>query len=101
MADIIKVNTNRLGTDAGEVRSNIQLIEKQIAELRTHSRTLDAMWDGPGSEAFKASFESDIVAMEEIVKTLRAINRYEDNARTKYDKCEEEVSSLVNQIKVR
>ncbi|MBR0373659.1 MAG: WXG100 family type VII secretion target [Mogibacterium sp.] len=101
MADIIKVNTKRLGTDAAEIRNNIREIEKQIASLRTHSSVLDGMWDGPSSEAFKMSFASDITALETVVSTLKAINNYEDNAKVKYDRCEQEVSALVNQIRVR
>ena len=101
MADIIKVNTRRLGTDADEFRNNIRDIESHIASLRTHSSVLDGMWDGPSSEAFKLSFASDITALEAIVSTLKGINNYEDNAKTKYDRCEQEVSALVNQIRVR
>lgn len=101
MADKIKVNTNRLDTDLKEFGDNIKAIQKAITDLRNHNRALDAMWDGQASEAFKQNFEADIKAMEEMVKTLEGINRYEDNARTKYNNCENKVGDLVNQIHVR
>ncbi|MBR3200974.1 MAG: WXG100 family type VII secretion target [Mogibacterium sp.] len=101
MADLIKVNTNRLDTDLKEFGDHIKAIQKAITDLRNHNRVLDGMWDGPASEAFKINFESDIKAMEEVVKTLEGINRFEENARTKYNNCESKVGDLVNQIHVR
>ena len=101
MADLIKVNTNRLKTDASTIKDHISSIEKEIEDLRGHNTTLDAMWDGPSSEAFKAAFEADITALEQMVKSLKSLNNYEDNARDKYDDCERKVSDLVNQIKVK
>lgn len=101
MADLIKVNTNRLDTDAREFGDYIKAIIRKIADLRSHNATLDGMWDGPASEAFKMNFEADIKALEQMVKTLEGINRYEDNAKTKYNNCEQKVGDLVNQIRVR
>ncbi len=101
MADLIKVNTNRLDTDLKEFGDHIKAIRDSINSLRDHNRTLDGMWDGIASETFKANFEADIKSLEEVVKTLEGINHYEDNARTKYNKCEQKVADLVNQIHVR
>lgn len=101
MADLIKVNTNRLKTDASTIKGHIDSIIKEIADLRTHNSALDAMWDGPSSEVFKANFEADIKALEEMIKSLKSLNEYEDYARDKYDDCEQKVADLVNQIKVK
>ena len=101
MADLIKINTNRLKGDVSEIKSHIRSIRKQIADLRQHNTALDAMWDGPSSEAFKASFGNDIAALEAILEALDSMNGYEDNARVRYDECENKVADLVNQIKVR
>ena len=101
MADLIKVNTSRLKTDASDIRGHIKSIKKEIQDLKSHRAALDAMWDGESSEAFKAAFSADIKALEEIVKSIESLNGYEDNARQKYDECENRVGDLVNQIKVR
>ena len=101
MADLIKVNTSRLDSDLKEFGDHIKAIQKAIADLRDHNRVLDGMWEGPASETFKQNFEADIKALEEVVKTLDGINRFEDNARTKYNNCENKVADLVNQIHVR
>ena len=101
MADLIRVNTNRLDTDLKEFGDHIKAIQKSIADLRDHNRVLDGMWDGPASEAFKTGFAADIKALEEVVKMLEGINKYEENARSKYDRCEQKVGDLVDQIHVR
>ena len=101
MADIIKVNTNRLESDARQIGDHIKQIQRLIGNLRDHNRVLDGMWDGPASETFKMNLEADIKALEEVLKTLDGINRYEDNAKTKYNQCEQKVGDLVNQIHVR
>jgi WXG100 family type VII secretion target len=101
MADLIKVNTNRLKTDTSSIKGHISSIEKEIADLRRHNIALDAMWDGPSSETFKAAFEADIKSLEQMIASLKSLNEYEDNARDKYDDCERKVADLVNQIKVK
>ena len=56
MAEKIVVNTNRLGQDAESVETYIAKIKKQITEMKSSVSDLDAMWDGPSSEAFKKAF---------------------------------------------
>jgi WXG100 family type VII secretion target len=101
MADLIKVNTSRLNVDLGEIREHIRTIRTLFDDLKQHNSALDGMWDGPASEAFKTGFAADIKALEEVVKMLEGINKYEENARSKYDRCEQKVGDLVNQIHVR
>ena len=101
MADLIKVNTSRLKNDVADIRGHIKSIEKEIADLKVHNTALDAMWDGPSSEAFKAAFAEDIASLEQILKSVASLNDYEANARVKYDECERKVADLVDQIKVR
>ena len=100
MADLIKVNTNRLRNDASDVKTHIQAIRNRIVDLRAHAAALDAMWDGPSSDTFKMAFLSDIEALETIMASLDSMHEYEDLARQKYDECENKVADLVNQVHV-
>lgn len=101
MADKIKINTSRLKNDASEIKDHINAINKKVKDLRSHNAVLDGMWDGPSSETFKLAFESDITALETILGALGSLNEYEENARQRYDECEDKVADLVNQIKVK
>lgn len=100
MAEKIVVNTTKLGNDAQSVGTYIANIKKQIGEMKNSVSELDAMWDGPSSEAFKKAFQQDMKAMGEIIKGLEDIKNYEDTAKKKYEKCENKVSSLISEIKV-
>ena len=101
MADLIKVNTNRLEADLNSIGDDIKAIKNLVVALRDHNRALDGMWDGGANDTFKINFEAHIKALEEAVKTLDSINRFEDNAKNKYNQCEQKVGDLVNQIHVR
>ena len=100
MAEKIVVNTNRLGQDAESVETYIAKIKKQITEMKSSVSDLDAMWDGPSSEAFKKAFQQDMKAMNVIIKGLEGLHKYEDTAKRKYEDCEKKVSSLISEIKV-
>ena len=96
----IKVNTSRLNTDAETVAGLLQGIKTGLSDMKEQVNQLDAMWDGPGSEAFKKAFWDDMDAMAEAVKNLDSMQAYERNAKTKYESCEQKVGAIVAGIRV-
>lgn len=100
MANQIAVNTVKLGNDASDISAHIANIVKKIDEMQTSVSDLDAMWDGPSSEAFKKVFAQDMKAMKEIINGLKDVNQYESNAKSKYEACERQVSNLISAIKI-
>ena len=99
-ANIIRVNTNRLHNDAEQVNACINNMKSEMKKLKESSAQLDAMWDGPSSEAFKAAFADDLAALNTILGNLQKIYSYENTAKTKYEACENKVSSFVASIRV-
>ena len=95
----IKINTNSLNADAGSVAESIAAIESSIQQLKNEYAAIDSMWDGPASEVFKAVYTDDIGELEENVRELRKLNGFENNARVKYDNCENRVGSIVASVK--
>lgn len=100
MINYIKVNTNRLSTDADTVAGMISGIKSELNGMKQNVAQLDGMWDGPSSEAFKKAFQDDMNAMETIVKNLESIHSYEVNAKSKYESCENRVGGIVAGIRV-
>lgn len=100
MADKIKINTARLGTDAERVNNYITKIEQEITNMKESVSQLDRMWDGPSREAFKKAFADDMNAIASLVNSLKSIWTYGTNAKTEYEKCEQKVSSLISEIQV-
>ena len=99
MEDMIKANTSRLGSDVTDIQGRIEEMEKKLADLKEHSVALNAMCDGLDAQEIKAAMGEDISALESMIKQLRALNEYEEYARTQYDECESKVGDLVSQIR--
>ena len=96
---IIKINTNSLNTDACSIADSISAIEGAIQQLKNEYTALDSMWDGPTSEVFKAVYMDDIESLTENIQELRKLNRFESDARVKYDHCENRVGSIIASVK--
>lgn len=95
MGNFIKANTDRQNGDAEDFAGLIRSIKTELDNLRQSVSHLDAMWDGPGSEAFKAAIQDDINGMEAVLENLGNIHSYETNAKTKYESCERKVGTIV------
>lgn len=100
MSDYIKVNTGAINRDAGTIAESIKSMKKTAASLKDAMQQLDEMWDGPSSEAFKASFHQDREGLEGIIKGLDEVYKYGTEAKSKYDSCEGKVADLISQIRV-
>ena len=99
MADIIKVNTGKLSSDAQQVRRCAEQIRQKMELLTSYERQLDGMWDGIGSEAFKASFYEDLSLLTELAEKVERIYTFEENAKTQYETCEKKVEGIISALK--
>lgn len=86
MSESIKINTDRLRSDAADIKKHIEGIKKELEDLKEKSIK--------GDEEFPAEI------LEEAIQSLEAMNEYEINAAQKYEECERKVGDLVNQIKI-
>ena len=100
MSKQITINTNTLNREISALRSHLQAIEQDLGNMYSAVRRLDAMWEGPANEAFRAQFESDRKSMEELCKTIRQIIECMEFAKNKYNQCETNVESIVQSIRV-
>ncbi|MDO5410937.1 MAG: WXG100 family type VII secretion target [Lachnospiraceae bacterium] len=96
----IKINTNRLKTDADQIENVICSMEKKKEKLQAELEHLNSMWEGPAKESFTKAFRSDLKILDSVLKNLRTIQRYEVQSKEKYDNCENRVHELVSGIKV-
>ena len=99
-SDKIKINTGSLKSDAETIRANIAEMKKLMTDLQNSLTQLDAMWDGPTSEAFKSVFHSDVNALDRVISYLNEINKFEDKAKADYEKCERYVGEIISAIRV-
>lgn len=98
--DVIKVDTNRLNSDAGQIQNSIRRIETAMSNLKSSISQLDRMWDGPSSETFKHAFNNDMAALSSLLSNFRYIYNYEIDAKQKYEQCENRAINLVEGIHI-
>lgn len=100
MAKQIKIDTDRLNGDLNSIREKIDNIRGWLRNIEEQAAVLDGMWTGPGSEAFKAAFHSDIRALSTIISNLDDLNKYEDKACGRFRRCENKVREAVEELRV-
>ena len=96
----IEVNTNTLHSDVERVRGELKGLRADMQKLNEISGQLNAMWDGEAKAAFVAAVADDIRQLSELIGALEKYTGLTDTARTNYDKCEKNVSSIVSALKV-
>lgn len=100
MADIIEINTRTLANDIKEMETEVAKLRGEMAKAYNSVAELDAMWKGPANEEFRAAFQSDREAMEEMCRIIDGLIGYMENARNEYRRCEAAVSSEIDAIKI-
>ncbi len=100
MADRIRINTDRLGTDASRIQGYIGNIKKEIANMEQSVCALENMWEGSGRSAFHKAFWDDIQAIETAVRSMEELCAYNKNAKKQYETCDRKVASLIAEIRI-
>ena len=100
MATKIKINTNRLQSDAEQVNNCIAQMKAEMEKMQESVTRMDQMWDGDGSEAFKAAFASDMKMLSSMIQNLKKVYQFEQTAKSKYNSCEQKVAEMIHNIRV-
>lgn len=100
MVKKIKVNTDRLNNDAVQINECIHSMKNKSSSLEANVGQLNKMWKGDANKAFNEAFHEDIKALNEFIRELDKLHEKEVYAKTKYEKCESQVSDIISRIKV-
>ena len=92
------MNTDLLRRDESSVKSNVEKIRSELHVLEGQSEELDAMWDGAGSEVFKAQFHSDLDVLRQVIKELDKIYRFEEKSEKRFERYGRRVSDAVAEV---
>lgn len=96
----LKVNTDRMKGDSGDLTSRLNDARNQMKELSSAMETLLSYWDGPAKEAEQKVFQAEqenITQLFQLFKDL--IDELESDAIA-YVNCESEVADTVNALNV-
>ena len=56
MSQEIAVNTSTLASDTQDLQTQLDAVKRSMNQMYDAMQTLDAMWDGPANDAFRAQF---------------------------------------------
>lgn len=98
--EYFEVETNTLRQSAGEAEQGLSDMREKLRALTQSMTELDAMWDGPASETFRARFTEDCAVFQELCEALQDFINGVRDAAGEYDLCEDKVMEAVNAIQV-
>lgn len=96
----LEIETQRLQNDIDSLKGHLRAMRQTGDKMMASINALSAMWEGPAKNAFTAQFQSDyetLKSMEEVIDALIGNLEY---AKEQYDKCENNVASIINAIRV-
>lgn len=96
----IEVETEQLKRDTQELLENKQKAETVLNEMVGEIEALNAMWSGQANLAFRNQFNKDVILMKELLAKMQQLAECMDFASGEYAKCENEVKSLVDSIRI-
>lgn len=96
----IRINTGSLDQTRRELQAKLDKIKKDIEQISDDMNTLNSMWTGDAHQAFQQSVTADIQFLEGACDGIQSIIRYESNAVTEYNKCEQQVADIIAQIRI-
>lgn len=95
-----EVYTEKVAYLARSMQDKLEYIKNNQQKMFRAIEDLDNMWIGDSHDAFKAQYQSDDQSMKELCQLLGSIIDDVNDASRKYEECENNVRSLINNIRI-
>lgn len=96
----IEIDTDQLKRDTQELLENKQSAESVLNEMVQDIEELNTMWSGQANRAFRVQFSKDVQLMQELLEKMEKLAECMDFASAEYVRCEGEVKSMVDSIRI-
>lgn len=96
----IEIDTDQLKRDTQELLENKQKAESVLNEMVHEIEELNTMWSGRANMAFRSQFGKDVQLMQELLGKMQKLGECMEFAAEEYIRCESEVKTLVDSIKI-
>lgn len=96
----IEIETDQLRRDTQELLDNKKYAEVVLNEMVQDIEELNIMWSGKANLAFRNQFAKDVRLMNELLDKMQKLAECMEFASGEYVRCENEVKSLVDSIKI-
>lgn len=96
----LEIETGRLQGDIENLREHLAGLRRTGDRMMDGIHALSAMWEGEAKDAFTVQFQSDYRTLQNMSEVIEELIADLENARETYDKCESNVGSIINSIRV-
>ena len=96
----IEIDTAQLGSTGSSIGEMVAQMKQSVQRLYAEVAELNTMWEGPANAAFNRQFNQDSEAMTAICTALEGYVQDLNTARNEYDKCNSDVRSIIDAIRV-
>ncbi len=96
----IEMNTTTLARDIESLEGLVSQLESQMKKMFQSVNELDQMWDGPANDAFNQQFQLDYQTCQAMCDTLKELIDSLWHAGEQYDKCEQNIDSMIRSIPI-
>lgn len=96
----IEIDTEQLKRDTRELIDIRKNAESALNEMIQEIQELNAMWSGKANMAFRIQFGKDVTLMNELLDKMDKLADCMECAAREYVKCENEVKSMVDSIRI-
>ena len=96
----IEINTEQLQTDINAIREQTVRTKNGLDGMMGELEELNGMWQGRANEAFRRQTAKDREFMETMLGEMQKLAESMENARKEYIRCENEVISTVESIRI-
>lgn len=100
MANILKIETERLKRDIDSIDRNIAAVKNSITRTQAALRHLNFMWDGEAKKAFRTSADTDIQEMRSVLVLLTKYRNSLEQASKTYDSAASSAEAMIRAIKI-
>ena len=99
-ANKIRVNTNTLDHTRQTVQGRLNQMKRGLDQIIADMATMNSMWAGDAHDIFAVSIDEDIQYLQSACEGIQKVIEYESGAVTEYNKCEQQVSEIISQIRI-
>ena len=96
----LSIETSKLNGDVESLNARVASLRKKGSEMMAGINALSAMWEGEAKNAFVTQFEADYQQLNNLIDAIEVLIGDLKNAKEQYEKCEQEVGTIISAIKV-
>lgn len=96
----LTIETRRLQSDIESLTAHLDGMRRMGEQMMAGINGLSSMWEGEAKSAFTEQFRSDYETLQSMAGVINDLIKSLEYAREQYDKCEGNVASIVNAIRI-